>query len=373
MSHLNRRSFDSTTFILGSGFSKCSGLPIQSEFSKFMLADKFDSNIDKEITIILKDFLANVFGWEKRKELPSLEDIFTCIDLSASSGHNLGFHYEPRHLRSLRRLLINRVFSVLDDFYEPSPEIKELLRLIYKSPNLDDRCNFVVLNWDIVLEKHLRDLDRHCRINYCTPCYDWINLSSQQDSSGVPVCKMHGSSNWVYCDNCKSLFYKLDEKLPLRIKAGLNKSDFDIFDRIIGDEQFCAEIGRCDEARKCRFCGNKVSTHIASFSYRKSFRTSAYSSIWYHAERLLAKSDHWVFIGYSLPEADYEFKHLLKSAQLRKSNPEKSISKRIEVVTKDKTTCKKFRKFFGEKAICKCYNKGLSQYVSDKDDNVDLG
>lgn len=291
-----------------------------------------------------------------------MEDIFTCIDLSASTGHNLGFNYEPRHLRSLRRLLINRVFSVLDDFYESSPEIKKLLSLIYKSSNLDDRCNFVVLNWDIVLEKHLRDLDQHCRINYCTPCYDWLNPSSQQESSGVPVCKMHGSSNWVYCDNCKSPFYKLDEKLPLHIKDGLNKSDFDILNCGMNDNQFYEEIGTSDEERKCRFCENKVSTHIASFSYRKSFRTSAYSSIWYHAERFLADSGHWVFIGYSLPEADYEFKHLLKSAQLRKPNP-----KQIEVIAEDNTTCEKFKKFFGKDVVKMCYNEGLAQYVSDQD------
>lgn len=79
----------------------------------------------------------------------------------------------------------------------------------------------------------------------------------------------------------------------------------------------------------------------------------------------LANSDHWVFIGYSLPEADYEFKHLLKSAQLRKQCSETSNKRRIEVVVKnDSDTCIKFKKFFGYNMIHKCYNNGLSDYVS---------
>ena len=37
---------------------------------------------------------------------------------------------------------------------------------------------------------------------------------------------------------------------------------------------------------------------------------------------LLRKADRWIFIGYSLPAADYEFKHLLKRVQLsRKKRP----------------------------------------------------
>jgi hypothetical protein len=42
---------------------------------------------------------------------------------------------------------------------------------------------------------------------------------------------------------------------------------------------------------------------------------------WLSAERLLRGADKWVFIGYSLPAADYEFKHLLKRVQLSRKVP----------------------------------------------------
>jgi hypothetical protein len=41
-----------------------------------------------------------------------------------------------------------------------------------------------------------------------------------------------------------------------------------------------------------------------------------YESSWAAAEQLLRDSKTWIFVGYSLPAADYEFKHLLKRVQL---------------------------------------------------------
>ena len=42
---------------------------------------------------------------------------------------------------------------------------------------------------------------------------------------------------------------------------------------------------------------------------------------WYAAEKVLASAQRWVFIGYSLPAADYEFKCLLKRIELSRGKP----------------------------------------------------
>jgi len=94
-------------------------------------------------------------------------------------------------------------------------------------------------------------------------------------------------------------------------------------------------------------------------------RNPAYPSIWYHAEKLLSDSNHWVFIGYSLPEADYELKHLLKTAQLRMAHINRKKKRIIDVVIfNDDLTIKKFQNFFGDGVELNFYNKGLSEYVS---------
>src|SRR5258708_1903424 len=148
-----KRLPDSTVFILGAGFSKCAGIPIQAEFSSLLLSDEFSSELDKAITRTLSGFLNEVFGWREGGSFPALEDIFTCIDLSAATGHHLGIKYTPKVLRAIRRMAIYRIFSVLDLHFLYSSDIDALLRI--HTSTAHRLAGFLVLNWDIVLEKHL--------------------------------------------------------------------------------------------------------------------------------------------------------------------------------------------------------------------------
>ncbi|MGH9377411.1 MAG: hypothetical protein ACRD1I_01305 [Terriglobia bacterium] len=352
-----------TTFILGAGFSKCADLPLQGEFSTLLLSEEFETELDKTITKALQGFLKVAFGWERGRALPALEDVFTCIDLAAGSGHNLGIRkYTPKYLRAIRRMAVHRIFSVLDRSFSYSSDIEALLREF--CPSEDSRCAFVVLNWDIVLEKHIRRVAPTAAIDYRCFCFDWNACQPSPIGHGVPICKIHGSSNWVYCDNCKSLFFDLEQKLPLQTKAGLIKADFRLLDSRFSNARFDATLGIAAEARNCKFCGFPVSSHIATFSYTKSFRTHAYASVWYHAERLLADSTHWVFIGYSLPEADFELKQILKSASLRMQHQRTKAKKTIDVIVlDDHRTQEKYEAFFGADTV-RCFQAGLPGYLA---------
>ena len=208
-----------TTFILGAGFSKCSGLPVQNEFSELLISEEFDSDLDKTITEALQVFLRIAFGWQKGRSLPALEDIFTCIDLSTGTGHNLGIRkYTPKVLRAIRRMAIYRIFSVLDRRFSYSPEIETLLSEFCRRD--DPCCAFVVLNWDIVLENHILRALPMVPIDYRCFCFDWNSLQATSLGLGIPICKMHGSSNWVYCDNCKSRSSILSKNYHSKRKPG---------------------------------------------------------------------------------------------------------------------------------------------------------
>lgn len=342
-------------FILGAGFSKCADLPVQADFSPLLTSDKFDSPIDREITIHIKEFLTSVFGWQEKREIPLLEDVFTFIDLSISNGHYLSCRYSPTMLASLRKLLIYRIFQILDNQFNICPEILELLEHYQ-----DKDCSFIVVNWDIVLEKHLLELNPSSYINYIAPSYDWHSQRSGNPGHGIKICKMHGSSNWAYCENCKSLFYQLDQKLSLHRKIGLTKENFRLFNADFADKHFSNSPAKGHDDNACHQCHAILSSHIATFSYRKSFRTAAYSAIWYEAENLLANADKWIFVGYSLPEADFELKHLIKSAQLRAPG---SGPKEVEAVLYDDDyASSKFRRFFGNENV-RVYENGLTQYI----------
>ena len=311
----------------------------------------------KEVTKIICEFLKYAFGWQEGGEIPALEDVFTSIDISVSNGAHLGYSYPPDKLRALRRMLIYRTFQILDQRFSLCEDIINLLRHYQHN-----ECSFIVMNWDIVLEKHLAEVMPNIPVNYITPSYDWndrrrrINLLD-----GIKICKMHGSSNWAYCKNCKTLFYQLDKKLSLHKKVGLLLEDFKLFDPSFKEKHFdaCSQINAQED--KCLICSSHLATHIATFSYRKSFRTAAYSAIWHEAENLLAEARHWVFIGYSLPEADFELKHLIKSAEIRLKHQEdpKTID---AVLYQDDYAKRKISRFFGPENV-QIFENGLTEYV----------
>jgi hypothetical protein len=104
-----------------------------------------------------------------------------------------------------------------------------------------------------------------------------------------------------------------------------------------------------------------VSSHIATFSYRKSFRTHAYASIWNRAAEILADADRWIFIGYSLPKADFELKHLLKTAQLRFAHQRKRGRQlQIDVVAKAGGSRDSYRGLFGKDTF-RFFEGGLAE------------
>ncbi|MBC9785087.1 hypothetical protein H1S01_11265 [Heliobacterium chlorum] len=335
--------------ILGAGFSKNAGLPLQNDFPKMLLSREFNEPNDRAITEILRNFLKDVFGWNTNpKQLPPLEDIFTVIDLSTGNGHNLGSKYTPQKLRAIRRMLIYRIFSILDSNYDESDDIANFLDFYLNGSLID--THFIVLNWDIVLERHLEKTVQNPKIDYCI-----YSKSKESDYIGkepyVAVSKIHGSSNWVYCDNCRSITYDRTRKLSLHVRAGLLKSDFELFGKDFRDIF----------SNHCLNCGSIVGPHIATFSYKKSFRTHAFTSSWLAAEQILDQANRWIFIGYSLPEADFEFRHLLKTSQLKFSLNTKEIH---AVFYKDKVAQKRYEKFFGKDKVT-IYQGGLTEYVHE--------
>jgi|SRR5580704_3635095 hypothetical protein len=341
--------------ILGAGFSKCADLPLQADFSRALLDNIEDDDLNRTITSALQEFLQLTFGWCRSDDLPSLEAIFTLIDVSANTGHNLGFSYPPKKLRALRRLLIYRVFSILDQRYRESKEIEALLK---KLLGHGYHPAFVVLNWDIVLERHLENTAQgKYGIDYCVNEFPWDGGEATETGSMVSLIKIHGSSNWVYCDNCRQIFFDRYKKLSLHIKAGVFDDDLLLFNPLW-------ERGKLDGyGRSCPRCGGAIGPHIATFSFRKSFRTNAFTASWAAAEEALTQADRWLFIGYSLPDADYEFAHMLKATELKLAKSEARPKKIGVVVYNDPTAEKKFRTMFGRRNVT-VEQKGLAHYVS---------
>jgi len=365
---------DKTAVILGAGFSRSLGVPDYSRVLKTIASplnkerynlDETQHLIDLEITKHIKDFLQEVFDCdvEGGDDIPSLEQVFTFIDLSINSEHNLGNKYFAVKLRGLRRFLIYKLFLIIDKSYSREHFVNGLFEFL-------SDADFVTLNWDIVLEQCL--LRNGNQYKYGVDevpvgIYDnklVIDDECRNNENTRRIAKVHGSANWAYCNNCRHLFYMKEQKIAKAIQSGIYVEDIKRFYNA-GDtdsEQLNAlknAIRHNARSKQCLYCDCSLETHIATFSYNKNFSTHAFDSSWKYAREILEKSERWIFIGYSLPDADFEFIHMLKCIQKQTDFPKEVIV----VLKEDVHAEKKYITMFGKNNVS-VFNKGIDDFVN---------
>lgn len=357
-------------FIVGAGFSHPAGLPLASGVTERLLdTDGLRGNGPSALQAeFLRTFVSDVFSHAPNAgatSWPQLEDVFTCVDLSANSGHHLGQKYAPSDLRTVRRALITRIIRMLQQAYHrkkknPDPEWCDLEKFF--SMVDPAKSAFLSMNWDTVIEDGLK---RTQKISY----YDYgcealaasflqksssIRVSDETEIKSIRIIKPHGSVNWLYCDACRETFW-FSSISALRIAAQLfRESDWNVVNKFIRKNyQFPVKSYKCP---RCETQG--LGTRFATFSYRKALDFPMHESSWKSAERLLKDAKTWTFIGYSMPGADFEFKHLLKRVELCRALPPRIvlITGGDEVAASD--TVSNYKKFFG-KSLTNVYKQGI--------------
>jgi hypothetical protein len=173
------------------------------------------------------------------------------------------------------------------------------------------------LNWDVSLEAGLEECYGGSSIRYGHGIYaarfcedsHLIEKAKVNTQQVVSITKMHGSVNWLYCDCCRRVFWFAASEVPR------------VADQMLTDKEWrqVRPSGKPKPRWQCMTCsGVELGTRIATFSYRKALDFPMFQISWLRAEEVLRRASRWVFIGYSLPGADYEFKQLLKRVELAK-------------------------------------------------------
>jgi hypothetical protein len=340
-----------TAYIVGAGFSWYAGLPLQEKFTSELLEPiKDKNNPDYALVRYLAEFIKAVFDHSRSapaKYWPNLEDIFTCIDMAANTGHHLCFDFPPSRLRTVRRALLTRIITMLHNNYgrardEDSFHWRQLRNFI-RRVRVNDSA-FISMNWDTVIEQRISELreidnfDYRCRAVASDFPSNGQAVERLRARVGValPVIKIHGSINWLYCDSCRGLYSFPAAQSATIASQLLSPEEWKQIDpaHVSGNHWCCS---------RCK--GVSLGTRIATFSYLKALDFPLFQLSWFSAERVLRDAKRWVFIGYSLPSADYEFKYLLKRIQIsRKVRPE------IVLVTGGShpdATYRNYQRFFG--------------------------
>jgi NAD-dependent SIR2 family protein deacetylase len=165
----------------------------------------------------------------------------------------------------------------------------------------------------------------------------------------IKVIKLHGSLNWLNCPNCQRTYVDSQDKVALR------------------------EVTSC---RHCRKNGIPreimLEPNVIMPTYLKDLSSLQYKMIWHQAANELAEASRVVFMGYSLPPADFEIRQMLtrmvhSSAEIimvtkteidkEKKDPEEDLN--IRKAKKEK----EYNVFFGRKV--KAFHDGVRSYVKD--------
>jgi hypothetical protein len=363
-------------YILGAGFSSYAGLPLQRDFTASLLKGRdYKKGPSKDLVALIDIFIQDTFDHSKTAHArfwPELEDIFTCIDLSANTGHHLGENYAPSHLRMIRRALLSRINRMLHSEYERASKSRGLkwtqLKAFFNAID-PEKSAFVIMNWDTVVEARLEE--RYLgkvAFNYTGDSVaarfpatgDRIVERDVSDFSRVDLIKMHGSTNWLYCDNCRTLFWVPITDVLKVAEQAVSDDEWKKIREIVGGPEHAGWDWKCCHCKNVRLGGR-----IATFSYRKSLDFPMFQKSWFRAERALRRAKTWVFIGYSLPAADYEFKYFLKRIELSRSARPEYILVTYGDPGIENNTYRNYQRFFGRGIKIKenCFFSGIDKNV----------
>ena len=325
-----------TAFVLGAGFSHQAGFPLQAEILDRIrdlsalnvyglvtegalpehVAQEF---VDDHSTVL--DFLGRTFG---PQQTPTLEDVFTLLDQTIAEKTVLpGFG-----LRELQHIRVALDRTILFPFHHASVSIPREATEFYRqvaghvlerriaAGQSADPVSVVSLNWDCLLEdsivscvreiagtEHI-DVDYRCFTRKLTE--STLHTPSQHQQArgmfNVKVAKLHGSVSWLICPLCKRLFTGL----------GSLETPWELYVR----------------PRQCPSCAERwprstvaatadqprLEPFIVTPTFLKVFDSAHIRAIWDSAYVDLAEATEVVFIGYSLPDADYHVRTLLRRA-----------------------------------------------------------
>ena len=382
-----------TVYILGAGFSKGAGAPLQSEIINNIFAltkkdlqglnyQKLFFSYRKDLNNLLSEVL---FIDERDFKNFSLEDIYSIMDrclLDNLSLRKLG----KVDLIELRNK-INALIVMLMDFKLKENSIDSYVQtfanyLVKKRIHSfglneeNDPFAIISTNWDIVLENALQSKieqsiyelqsGQHTKfgfIDYCfyVHAYDELEFGKKLRSGqywrgkgfyNIKVLKLHGSMNWLQCQKCQRVFITFFNKIAL--------------------EQFISKP-------ICNHCKNnfineggaQLLSVLIMPTFLKDLNIFQLKLSWQIAGIELQEASKIVFMGYSFPMADFEFRQLLARSVKQNAEIDVVLHSDDELI-KGPGTHKindflpetRYKAFFGKRRINFFY-KGVEKYIMD--------
>ena len=310
-----------TVYILGAGFSLEAGAPTQAEIipEAFRLRRDLPCRYNDDKFLEFSNFIRNQLNVsEEEIANVDLEDIFTpldrCLDES-SQYRGIGLDKIMEVRESVFYVVGKTIQLLLSETSKSKAYIDKFAGYLAKESSVragvicrrEDPVSVISTNWDILLDNSIHyvlqnNSDYDGVVDYC--CY--ISSKGENDTAvkpgleklgqggfNVKLLKLHGSLNWLQCPRCSRLYSKFSSKEAM--------NNFDNPTSCCNcDKNFPEEYGR-----------HTLAANLIMPTYLKDLSNPQYRIIWQNAGIEISEAEKIVFIGYSLPFADFEMRQLL--------------------------------------------------------------
>lgn len=270
-------------YVLGAGASHDAGGPLISDF--------FSKNAERNARIHAKYFSSNERFlalesaykiWALDTDRPDIEKFFQRVDYQTLIGERFLSQVPARDLKpeTLHRYLVWYIGAYVRNSIADQRKPPAYYRTFAKSlKRRGKRFALISFNYDLVFERailtELKELDYKLGRIY----------GHKKFCNGVPLLKLHGSLNWLWCPKCEEIF--------------------------VDNESVAHRYPR--ESCLSR-CGGMRQPLIIPPSPQKGEHLKVIQTLWRNAEYLMEEADKIVIVGYSLPDADVAAKELLKDS-----------------------------------------------------------
>jgi NAD-dependent SIR2 family protein deacetylase len=363
-----------TVYVLGAGFSMDAGAPSQEKLIEkiFQIHNETPYVFEGDKVQRFRNFITDVLNVPPhlQSKMP-FEDVFTPLDKCLQD--NISFRgLDVDAVKEMRALIYYLIGKTLQHILRKNEKdyVYSFARyLVNESSERKanrysdiDNVSVITTNWDILLDTSIQEaIDTHFRnqavVDYC--CHissyrkddDRVKPGLEMLGKGGFNCKLiklHGSLNWLQCPRCQRVYVDLDDKIA---------------------------INQYTDPINCRHCdsnfghedSHRLTSNIIMPTFLKNLTNPQYKLIWQNAGIELSEASKIVFIGYSLPQADYEMRQLLsrmvrKNAQIEvvgfSTDPENDSAFQDLV--------KRYQIFFGDRVKYPFYSKGARKYVLER-------
>lgn len=223
-------------------------------------------------------------------KFPTFEEALGLLELAKSRGESFrGLGRNATLGKELRDHLVSLIAVYLERKLRTVEHCHLVLVGQLRSQGRLEQTAFVSLNYDILIDNALL-MQGATGIDYAIT-FNTHDISRR--STAIPLLKLHGSLNWLYCPTCNALDHYPGGKIAAHLIEAPHRS-------------------MCDR------CGESRVPIIIPPTFFKVMSNFYLQQIWKRAEEELKRADRFVFCGYSFPDADIHIKYLLKRAEVNR-------------------------------------------------------